>query len=464
MNRLKQVSDVLRAIAIERKLRAHDAWSQAELARHRRRKLDALVRYAVAHSPFYRKLYADLRLDGEIALEQLPLTNKRLLMDNFDTVVTDPRLELGRLKEHLQDLRQDECYLGQYRVLATTGTSGLRGLFVYDRAAWRTVVANTIRWSRYCGIRPRWPRRVRLCSIGADNPMHVTQRIPASGDVGLFRVLHLAAADPLERLVAALNRFQPSVLLPYPSLAALLADEQRAGRLRISPEVIATHSEILTEEMMRRIEAAWGIRPFNHYGLTEEPHVAGECSAHRGLHVFNDLCLIEVVDRHCRPVASGRPGAKLLLTNLYNKTQPIIRYEVTDLLTISAAPCPCGRPFPLITRISGRSEDILTFKGKDGAEVFIPPLAIAMRIDALPEIAEYQVHYSATGINLCVVPRPGAEPGKLRDTLVTALRTAVEAQGAVLPPIEVVLRKGLLRSRSRMGKIKLVGTARAKPS
>ena len=90
-----------------------------------------------------------------------------------------------------------------------------------------------------------------------------------SGNVGLFGLLHLQATDPIDRLICTLTDFQPDVDFPYPSVAALLAREQLAGRLAIAPRVIATHSEMLTPEMARLIEQAWGIKPFNHYGLTE---------------------------------------------------------------------------------------------------------------------------------------------------------------------------------------------------
>jgi phenylacetate-coenzyme A ligase PaaK-like adenylate-forming protein len=459
MRRLKRLHDVLRALGIARGLRAHDGWTSDQLARHQRRKLGDIVRHARAHSRFYRELYAGLSLGEEIDLQALPVTSKRLVMDNFDTVVTDPRLRLDRLRKHLEAIRRDEYYLGRYRVVATAGTSGLRGVFVYDRAAWSTVLANTIRWNLFAGVRPRWPSRIRVCSIGADTPMHVTYRIPHSGDVGLFKVLHLTAADPLPRLVEALNAFQPHVILPYPSVAALLAGEQLGGRLRIRPDVVATHSELLTEEMIRRIEAAWGITPYNHYGLTEEPHVGFDCAEHRGIHLLEDLCIVEVVDGNDRPVGPGVLGQKYLLTNLYNRVQPLIRYEVTDMLAIAAEPCPCGRPFPLIIQIGGRSEDILTLKDAQGREVAVPPMVLTLRIEAQPDVTEYQAAHDSEGIHLKVVPRARADCDKLRAALVQDIRSALEALGAIPPPIDVAFVERLEREPRRMGKIRLVGPA-----
>lgn len=380
-------------------------------------------------------------------------------MDNFDAVVTDPRLKLDALRQHLQSIRGDAYYLGRYRVVATAGTSGLRGVFVYDRAAWSTVLANTIRWNRFAGIRPKWPSRVRICSIGADSPMHVSQRIPESGNVGLFKVLHLEATDPLSTLVEALNAFQPQVVLPYPSIAALLAGEQLEGRLRIRPDVVATHSELLTEEMTRRIKAAWGITPFNHYGLTEEPHVGFDCLQHRGIHILGDLCIVEVVDENDQPVRPGVLGRKYFLTNLYNRVQPLIRYEVSDMLARSADACPCGRPFPLVTQIGGRSEDVLRLKDLQGHEVAVPPMVLTLRIEAQAGVAEYQAVHDLGGIHLKVVPRADTDGERLRAVLVKEIETAIAALGAMPPPIDVAFVEALERPRQRMGKIKLVGSS-----
>jgi phenylacetate-coenzyme A ligase PaaK-like adenylate-forming protein len=289
--------------------------------------------------------------------------------------------------------------------------------------------------------------------------MHVTQRIPESADVGLFKVLHLLATDPLPKLVDALNAFQPQVILPYPSVAALLAGEQIGGHLQIQPKVVATHSELLTTEMSRRIEAAWGITPFNHYGLTEEPHVGFDCAEHRGVHILEDLSIVEVVDENNQPVKPGVLGRKYLLTNLYNRVQPLIRYEVTDMLAKSTELCPCGRPFPLVTQIGGRSEDMLRLRDRQGHEVAIPPMAMTLRIEALPGVSEYQAAHGPSGIHLKIVPRPGANRDELRAALADGITTAIEALGAVSPPVDVMFVDTVDRQQQRMGKIKLIGAS-----
>lgn len=457
-----QAVDLAAAYLLSRRFKARDRWSREHLLRHQRDAFMSIVRHAAHASRFYREHYRGIDLADGLEPSQLPVTSKRLLMDNLESVVTDPRLSRDVLDRHLAGATGDSLLFGEYRVVATAGTSGLRGLFVYDRKAWRTVLANTLRWQDFSGIAPRFPSRVRICSIGADNPMHVTSRIPMSGDIGLFRIRHLLAADPIERLVAGLNAFRPDVILPYPSVAALLAREQISGSLSISPRVIATHSELLTPEMERLIERAWGCRPYNHYGLTEEPHVGADCAHHAGLHLFEDTAMVEVVDDAYRPVPDGTLGTRYLLTNLYNRTQPLIRYEVTDMLARAPGQCACGRPFGLIGAMGGRAEDMLHLPRADGSpgEVCVTPMLISLAVEAFIGVREYSAEHDAGGVRIRLVVPNAEDRQRIGEALPARLASDIASHGAVTPPITLEFLDGLPRSEQRMGKLSIVSRRR----
>jgi phenylacetate-coenzyme A ligase PaaK-like adenylate-forming protein len=291
-------------------------------------------------------------------------------------------------------------------------------------------------------------------------PTHVSERIPRSGNVGLFAVRHLLAAEPLAAIRDAVGAFRPEVVLAYPSIAALLAEEQTAGRLDIRPRVISTHSEALTEGMRARIRAAWGVEAFNHYGLTEEPHVAADCDQHGGLHLFEDTSVIEIVDDENRPVPDGTPGSKWLLTNLSNLAQPLIRYEVDDVLTRAPGLCVCGRPFGRLAALSGRQEDVLHLPARaGGAPVPVAPLVITMGVERFPEIVEYAVSQSPDRIVAMVVPRAGVDGDTLRAAVADALACSIRSAGAMAPPIDVSIVNRIARSPERMGKLRVVGGA-----
>jgi phenylacetate-coenzyme A ligase PaaK-like adenylate-forming protein len=110
------------------------------------------------------------------------------------------------------------------------------------------------------------------------------------------------------------------VLHAYASYAALLADEQHAGRLRIAPRLVTSGSELLTADMARRVKAAFGVAAFDFYSATEALWAA-QCPEHAGFHVFEEFAIVENVDADNQPVPVGEPGARVLLTNLANRVQ-----------------------------------------------------------------------------------------------------------------------------------------------
>jgi phenylacetate-CoA ligase len=237
------------------------------------------------------------------------------MMDRFDDLVTDRHLRRDALLRHLDGLDHDALYLGEHRVMVTSGSSGSKGLFVYDRQGWVEILAQLFRFNQIAGVRPRLPR-LRVAAIGGGSPTHMTRRAAAALAVGIHRVLSLSVTMPLSRLAEELNAFQPGYLNAYPSIAVLLADEQRAGRLNIAPEVISTSSELRTPEATDRIAAAFGVRPFDLYGTTEglwapraRPMPASTCTT--------TPASSRTSTREGRLVAAGERGARLLVTNLF---------------------------------------------------------------------------------------------------------------------------------------------------
>ena len=223
-------------------------------------------------------------------------------------------------------------------------------------------------------------------------------------------------------MVEELNRFQPQFVNAYPSVAVLLAEEQLAGRLRIAPERMSTSSELRTPEMTARIEEAFGVRPCDLYATTEGLWGA-ECEHRTGIHLFEDLTIVENVDEDGRPVPDGEPGARLLVTNLMNFTQPLIRLELADAMTLDPEPCPCGRTLIRVRSIAGRSDDVLELPAAGGARVSVHPLQFAV-VARDREVVEFQVVQDGPRLRLLVVAR-GEAPA-----LETRLRTAVEQSPA----------------------------------
>jgi phenylacetate-coenzyme A ligase PaaK-like adenylate-forming protein len=233
-----------------------------------------------------------------------------------------------------------------------------------------------------------------------------------------------------------------------------LADEQQAGRLRVSPQMLVTIAELRTPEMTRRLQEAFGVHPFDAYGCTEGLWGA-ECEHHQGIHLFEDSTLVENVDADGHPVPAGEPGARLLVTNLSNLVQPLLRLEVTDLVTLDPDPCPCGRTLVRVSTIHGRSDDVLSLPAGDGGRIAVHPLQFAL-VTRDPQVREFQVIQDGPALRILIVPSQAATASN--DPLETRLGQAIAQQlcglGVQAPQVTVERRQQLPRSAG--GKLKLV--------
>jgi phenylacetate-CoA ligase len=426
-----------------------------ELLALQQRRLVQTAREAAAHSPLYRELYAGLELSEDLDVRTLPVVSKAMLMERFDEWVTDPCLHLSEVQAHLEQLCGDELYLGEYRCMPSGGTTGRKGIFVYNRDEWRQCLAAFLRWSELTGMQPDPGRRVRVARVGASSPLHMTARFGFSLDLGQYAMCHLDAGAPLDDIVAALNAHKPERLMGYPSMVSLLALEQLEGRLCITPETVSTNSELRTEEMTANIRAAWGVEPFNLYGTTETLF-AGDCEYHQGLHVFEDLALVEVVADDNSPVHDGVVGTKLLVTSFIKRSQPLLRYELSDMAALDTTPCPCGRPLARMVSVEGRSDDILHLDGAGGRTVAVHPLTLRSPMAALSELRQYKIVHDRTGLHVLVALRDGVPADDAARRIDATLRSKLQSAGVADPRLDVKIVPALPREPGHSAKFKLI--------
>jgi phenylacetate-CoA ligase len=404
--RTKRLQDFAKGLRESKALLERERWPRERLERFQQERLQALTRHARERSPLWRERIPD----GPVRLSDIEPISKTELMESFDELVTDPRLRLDELLQHLERIDGDELYLDEFRVMTSSGSSGRKAVFVYDRAAWRGLLTMFLRRSNWTGAGPRLPR-LRLAMIGGAAATHMSRRGVQSLDVGVHRMLGLSVTQPLPELVARLNEFQPNHVNGYPSILGLLAEEQLAGRLRLQLQALFTSSEPLTETMRARLEEAFGVRPFNFYATTEGLY--GHDCPEGSLHLFDDMCIVENVDEENRPLPPGEVGARLLVTNLFNYVQPLIRFEVSDLVALDPEPCPCGRTLARVQSLEGRAEELLEVGG-----VTVHPMQFAL-VTADPDVREFQVVQEADALRLRVALRNGAAgaPARLRERL-----------------------------------------------
>jgi phenylacetate-CoA ligase len=388
-----------------------------ELERVRAQRLERLLAHAREHSAFYRERIPA----GPVALERVPPLGKAEMMARFDDLVTDPSLRRDALLEWVETRERDEFCADRYRVMTTSGSSGRKGLFVYDQAGWAAIAGQFLRGSTWMGLTPAVPRR-RLALLGGASLTHMSTQGAATLRVGVHNVLGLPVTLPIEQHVAALNRFRPQFLNAYPSAAMRLAEEQEAGRLKLSLTAMSTSSELRTPAMTERIAAAFGVAPFDFYATTEGLF-GYECERHDGIHLFDDASIVENVDEDGRPVPPGEPGARVLVTNLYNRVQPIIRLAVADVMTIHPEPCACGRTLVRAAAIDGRHDDVLSLPARGGGTVTVLPAHFSV-ITRDRAVREFQVRQESGGVRVLVVPCADGDPeleARLRHAVARAL-------------------------------------------
>jgi phenylacetate-CoA ligase len=169
------------------------------------------------------------------------------------------------------------------------------------------------------------------------------------------------------------------------------------------------------------------------------------------MHLLEDLLIVEVVDQNNRPVPPGVFGEKVLVTVLFSRTIPLIRYEMSDSVRLAPSPrCPCGRPFTLIDGIQERAEDVLRLPAASGGQVSVQPIVFHRVMDAVPA-GEWQVAQGPEGLTVLL---SGVREGFADATLLNSLRRELEAQGVVMPPAKV--RRVPAIPRTTVGKAPLI--------
>ncbi len=215
--------------------RTRDHWTRQQLEVHQAVALRSLREYAYAHSPFYQLFHQGLT---DAPLSELPVLTKAMLMEHFDELVTDRAIRLEAVKAHLANLSGDERFLGRYRVIATSGSSGHPGIFLFNRAEWTTVLASFARAREWGGVKLDLTHRVKTATVASTSAFHMSTRVNETAHSWWMPEIRLAANEPVEAIVAHLNTWQPEVMIAYASMARVLADEQLAGRLQIAPRAV----------------------------------------------------------------------------------------------------------------------------------------------------------------------------------------------------------------------------------
>jgi phenylacetate-CoA ligase len=407
-------------------------WPAERLHEERQRRLRALLRVALASSRWHRDRLSgvDPETFTEEDLRQLPAMTKDDLMANWDEVVTDRRVTLALVERHLAALTSDAYLLDEVHACASGGSTGRRGVYVHGWTAWAEEYAGYMRhvlWDR--AVSPELaglPSTLAL--VAAQHATHMTSSMGQTFANPAIQVERFPVTRPLDWIVAGLNDYQPVTILGYPSALALLAVEARDGRLRIAPKRLMSTSEPLLPEVRRSVEEAFGAPIANIYGTSEAGPLGTGCWRGPGMHLPDDLVIVEPVDEAGRPVPAGTRSDKLYVTAITNPLLPLLRFELTDQVTLLDRACPCGWGHRLIADVEARLDDDFRYPGG----VVVHPHVFRSVLSREAGIVEYQVRQTPTGAEAMVIGAPG-DP----DAVGRALEKELAQVGVAGPSVEV---------------------------
>ena len=393
--------------------------SRAALEALQRRKFRALVSHCAAHSPFYRDIIAQRQIDPTRAeVEDFPVLDKATVIANYDRIATDSSVSWSKAAAFASRGEGDKVLMdGRYHVIHSSGSSGETGYYAFSREDWAKGIAPALR------INPFRGRRRRLAFYGIVDDRGAGAGMAMTAGTGLLRLAYEARGfdvlKPIEETIAAMDRFQPEILVGYPSALYVLAEAQRAGRMNIRPEYLQCSGEVVFPQHREAIERAFGRPLVNVYSSSEHLIMGMSRGGGEDMFLFEENFIFELRGDHT------------VVTNLYNRSLPLIRYRMNDRLI------PAGRkdgdhlPYQRVKEIVGRNEGgDLVFVRPDGHEERITSFAFGSLSWKHAERIQFRVTRHSCRLHL--VPEAGLGAGQIEEAIADAtakLRVLFRSRG-----------------------------------
>lgn len=360
---------IFRTVYYNLKLNRNLKKSSEEIKNLQHKKLRKLLFHAYDNSQFYRELYEKngiKRKDlNEINIENLPIVNKKLIMENFDKNITRKNLNRKKLENFLEKKENPgDLYNNKYRIINTSGSTGRIGIFVYSAREWDFIKAVALRMFENFGLKAK-----RYAYIGAVDGHYAgislfLSPINQFEEIFYEDFLVININKILSDYIDKLNQLNPHNITGYPSGVKMLAELQLKGKIDISPETVICGGEPLLENDIQIIKKAWNLKPLNYYASSESLMIGIKRPQDNNMYLMDDINYIEI------------KKDKTIITNLYNYTQPLIRYELSDVLKKSEV-TEEDWPFSQIKNIIGRREEMIWFDNENGNREFLHPIVLA---------------------------------------------------------------------------------------
>lgn len=370
-------------------LEAMRSWSlsRPELRKHQDRELRIFLREAYEHVPFYRARFTESGLlpehiRGVDDLQKIPALTKAEVNANFPAGITrrDIRTRIWR------DSTGSGTSKVPTRVLWSEEQSDTR-----DALLARRLTKMGVRpWDRLASV---WPPqkywRKRMVESGEARPTTLVDEIQiASFMGGGLPFISALEVDPddLTRTARRYDALHPDVVIGRASVLRRLGLTLGELKLDSSAKSLVCGNEFFTASVERDLRKLFHAEVFRAYGGAEFGVIGGECVGHKGIHLYEDFMIVEVLKEEARALP-GEVG-EIVLTSLHNRLMPFVRYRTGDFARVAdAGVCPCGSSLMRVGPILGRERD--AFVAKDGRKVL--PLEVAESIESAVGLRDYQV-------------------------------------------------------------------------
>lgn len=425
------------------------SWSRAQIEDHKTRAFRDLLRHVQAHSPWHARRVA--HLDPSTAkladIVRLPSMNKSDLMENWDGIVTVPGASRREAEEALRNMTDQFYIWGDHVVLASGGSGGRPGLFLYDWSALAMVWGGMSRGFSQSlaplAMRGVDLRQLRSAAIGAEMSAHGSYILGRIFSDPLNPTHRLSAWRSVDDLIVKLNAIQPALLFYYPSLVPALADAAKTQKLKIEPRILYLGAEHLPDASRELARQAWPTADILTCWGTSEGGGTFPCPCGDGFHVSEDLVVIEPVDGNGAPVAPGQRSSGIYFTNLFNKALPIIRYFIDDIFEMDDGPCACGSSYQKVRQVHGRYVENFHY-----GTISVHPVILELAILEQPHILEYQIRQTPRGAHVAYRSVGEADTARIS----SKMRQALLSYGLREP--EITIEKVALLERTAAGKLK----------
>lgn len=316
----------------------------SNLKQHQFDKLNHLVNHARLNVPYYNDILKNVSIKSFDDLNKIPLLSKSIIQSRF------------------HDLQASNIKKRHFKNDSTSGSTGETTKFFTDKRLNYIRHACAHRGDGWTGWKLGEPS-VYLWGASKDTNKALSLISRIKNSKVFFNTTILSSYKMTDQsmndYIKIINKKKPTLIVGYPSALVLFADFIKENNFYVhSPKGIITGGETLYETQRGKIEEAFQTKVLNRYGCREVGHIANECEVQNGLHISSDHVIVEIINENGEQCKPGELG-EVVVTDLDNYVFPLIRYKIGDLGIMSDRICECGRPFPMLESLEGRTFDLL---------------------------------------------------------------------------------------------------------